>query len=123
VRLGHPGRGRNRRLDFAKASGLEIKENGTIQVNHFTLETSRPRFFAGGDLVTGASNVSNAMAYGKKAAQQHRPATDGRALGDALPEMNTSRRRRSSRARAAVTTRGCCRRTSAPIPSRKLILA
>jgi NADH-quinone oxidoreductase subunit F len=56
-------------LDFAKASGLEIKENGTIQVNHFTLETSRPRFFAGGDLVTGASNVSNAMASGKQAAQ------------------------------------------------------
>jgi NADH-quinone oxidoreductase subunit F len=56
-------------LDFAKASGLEIKENGTVVVNHFTLETSRPRFFAGGDLVTGASNVSNAMAYGKQAAQ------------------------------------------------------
>jgi NADH-quinone oxidoreductase subunit F len=56
-------------LDFAKASGLEIKESGTIQVNHFTLETSRPRFFAGGDLVTGASNVSNAMASGKQAAQ------------------------------------------------------
>ncbi len=56
-------------LDFAKASGLEIKESGTVEVNHFTLETSRPRFFAGGDLVTGASNVSNAMAYGKRAAQ------------------------------------------------------
>ncbi|MGB9253498.1 MAG: FAD-dependent oxidoreductase, partial [Candidatus Korobacteraceae bacterium] len=56
-------------LDFAKASGLEIKDSGTVVVNHFTLETSRPRFFAGGDLVTGASNVSNAMAYGKQAAQ------------------------------------------------------
>ncbi len=56
-------------LDFAKASGLQIKEGGTIEVDHFTLETSRPRFFAGGDLVTGASNVSNAMAYGKQAAQ------------------------------------------------------
>ena len=56
-------------LDFAKASGLEIKESGTVVVNHFTLETSRPRFFAGGDLVTGASNVSNAMAYGKQAAK------------------------------------------------------
>ena len=56
-------------LDFAKASGLEIKESGTVVVDHFTLETSRPRFFAGGDLVTGASNVSNAMAYGKQAAQ------------------------------------------------------
>ncbi len=56
-------------LDFARASGLQIKEGGTVEVNHFTLETSRPRFFAGGDLVTGASNVSNAMAYGKQAAK------------------------------------------------------
>jgi NADH-quinone oxidoreductase subunit F len=56
-------------LDFAKASGLQIKEGGTLEVDHFTLETSRPRFFAAGDLVTGASNVSNAMAYGKRAAQ------------------------------------------------------
>jgi len=56
-------------LDFAKASGLRIKEHGTIEVNRFSLETSRPRFYAGGDLVTGASNVSNAMAYGKQAAR------------------------------------------------------
>ncbi len=57
-------------LEFAKASGLQIKErSGTIEVNHFTLETSRPHFFAGGDLVTGASNVSNAMGYGKVAAK------------------------------------------------------
>ena len=56
-------------LDFAKASGLALREGGTIEVNRFTLETSRPRFYAGGDLVTGASNVSNAMASGKQAAR------------------------------------------------------
>ncbi len=56
--------------DFSKASGLVLKENGTFEVNRFTLETSRPRFFAGGDVVTGASNVSNAMAYGKHAARK-----------------------------------------------------
>jgi NADH-quinone oxidoreductase subunit F len=57
-------------LDFAKASGLQVNErSGTVEVNHFTLETSRPHFFAGGDLVTGASNVSNAMGYGKVAAK------------------------------------------------------
>ncbi len=56
-------------LDFAKASGLVLKEDGTIEVNRFTHETSRPRFYAGGDLVTGASNVSNAMASGKRAAR------------------------------------------------------
>ncbi len=56
-------------LDFARASGLSLKENGTIEVNRFTLETSRPKFYAGGDLVTGASNVSGAMGYGKQAAR------------------------------------------------------
>jgi NADH-quinone oxidoreductase subunit F len=56
-------------VDFARASGLSLKESGTIEVNRFTLETSRPRFYAGGDAVTGASNVSNAMAYGKQAAR------------------------------------------------------
>ncbi|HET9305579.1 MAG TPA: NADH-ubiquinone oxidoreductase-F iron-sulfur binding region domain-containing protein [Candidatus Sulfotelmatobacter sp.] len=56
-------------LDFVKASGLILKQSGTIDVNRFTLETSRPRFFAGGDFVTGASNVSTAMSYGKQAAR------------------------------------------------------
>jgi len=55
-------------LDFARASGLSLKESGTIEVNRFSLESSRPRFYAGGDVITGASNVSNAMAYGKLAA-------------------------------------------------------
>ncbi len=55
-------------LDFAKASGLKIKESGTIEIDRYTMETSRRKFYAGGDVVTGASNVSNAMAYGKQAA-------------------------------------------------------
>jgi NADH-quinone oxidoreductase subunit F len=57
-------------LDFCRASGLELKEQGTIKVNRLTLETSRPAFYAGGDAITGASNVSNAMSAGKQAAQQ-----------------------------------------------------
>ena len=61
--------GENVDLDFARASGLSLKENGTIEVNRFSLESSRPRFYAGGDVITGASNVSNAMAYGKQAAR------------------------------------------------------
>ncbi|MBI4874627.1 MAG: FAD-dependent oxidoreductase, partial [Acidobacteria bacterium] len=56
-------------LDFARASGLKIKEPGTIEVDRYTLETSRQKFFAGGDAITGASNVSNAMGLGKKAAR------------------------------------------------------
>jgi NADH-quinone oxidoreductase subunit F len=55
--------------DFCKASGLKIKESGTIEVDRYTLETSRELFYAGGDLITGASNVSNAMGIGKKAAR------------------------------------------------------
>ena len=55
--------------DFCRASGLTLKEAGTIEVDRFSLETSRERFYAGGDLISGASNVSNAMGYGKKAAR------------------------------------------------------
>jgi len=56
-------------LDFARASGLSLKESGTIEVDRYSLATSRPRFYAGGDVITGASNVSNAMAYGKQASR------------------------------------------------------
>ncbi len=56
-------------LDFVRASGLRIKENGTLEVDRYTLETSRNKFYAGGDLIAGASNVSNAMGFGKKAAR------------------------------------------------------
>jgi NADH-quinone oxidoreductase subunit F len=56
-------------LDFCRASGLALKEQGTIIVDRFTFETSRPNFYAGGDVITGASNVSNAMAGGKQAAR------------------------------------------------------
>ena len=55
--------------DFCAASGLSVKENGVLDVNRYTLETSREKFYAGGDLVTGASNISNAMGYGKEAAR------------------------------------------------------
>jgi NADH-quinone oxidoreductase subunit F len=56
-------------LDFARASGLKIKDNWTVEADRYTLETSRSRFYAGGDVITGASNLSHAMGYGKKAAR------------------------------------------------------
>ncbi|HXR34015.1 MAG TPA: NADH-ubiquinone oxidoreductase-F iron-sulfur binding region domain-containing protein [Verrucomicrobiae bacterium] len=56
-------------LDFARASGLSLKPSGTIDVDRYSLESSRAGFYAGGDVITGASNVSNAMAYGKQAAR------------------------------------------------------
>ncbi|PSH04743.1 MAG: proton-conducting membrane transporter [Acidobacteria bacterium] len=65
-------------LDFCKASGLELKEEGTLIVNRFTLETSRPYFYAGGDVITGGSNVSNAMGFGKQAARN----IDERLMGE-----------------------------------------
>ena len=79
-------------LDFCKASGLELKEEGMIVVDRFTLETSRPGFYAGGDVITGASNVSNAMGGGKQAARK----IDERLMGEQrwerlFPEFEYSR--------------------------------
>ena len=66
-------------LDFVRASGLKVKdEMGILEADRFTLETSRSRFYAGGDVITGASNVSNAMGYGKKAARN----IDRRLMGE-----------------------------------------
>lgn len=65
-------------LDFCRASGLELKEEGTIVVDRFSLETSRKNFYAGGDVITGASNVSNAMSGGKQAARK----IDERLMGE-----------------------------------------
>jgi NADPH-dependent glutamate synthase beta subunit-like oxidoreductase len=78
--------------DFCKASGLALKEEGTIIVDRFTYETSRPNFYAGGDVITGASNVSNAMSSGKQAARN----MDERLMGEArwerlMPEFEYSR--------------------------------
>jgi NADH-quinone oxidoreductase subunit F len=56
-------------MDFCRASGLALKEQGTIIVDRYTFETSRRNFYAAGDVITGASNVSNAMAGGKNAAR------------------------------------------------------
>ena len=97
-------------LDFAKASGLRIKENGTIEVDRFTLETSRPRFYAGGDLVTGASNVSNAMAYGKQAARAiDKQLMDAERWEQAFPAhaLRPDRAQRSQREPPATCRRTC----------------
>lgn len=56
--------------NFLKASGLKLRANNRgLEVDPYSLETSRPNFYAGGDLITGASNVSNAMGLGKRAAR------------------------------------------------------
>ena len=78
--------------DFCKASGLALTEEGMIVVDRFTYETSRANFYAGGDVITGASNVSNAMSCGKQAAQK----MDERLMGEArweriFPDFEYSR--------------------------------
>jgi len=55
--------------EFCRGSGMALKEEGTIVVDRSSLETSRPDFYAGGDLISGASNVSSAMGWGKQAAR------------------------------------------------------
>ncbi len=74
--------------DFCAASGLSLKESGVLDVNRYSLETSREKFYAGGDLVTGASNISNAMGYGKEAARYIDARLSGQSrLDDILPKF------------------------------------
>ncbi len=49
--------------------GLEVSKWGTIVINEETGMTSLPGVFAGGDIVTGAATVINAMGQGKCAAR------------------------------------------------------
>ncbi|MGA2436842.1 MAG: NADH-quinone oxidoreductase subunit NuoF, partial [Bryobacteraceae bacterium] len=54
--------------DVTRKLGLQLNKSGTIQVDSWTLQTSNPKVYAGGDVVSGSSNVTSAMALGKKAA-------------------------------------------------------
>jgi len=47
---------------------IEITEENTIAVDPFTLETSKPGVFAGGDVVLGPATVIEAIVAGKRAA-------------------------------------------------------
>ena len=49
--------------------GLEVTRWGTITADAESLETSLPRVYAGGDVVSGAATVISAMAAGKRAAR------------------------------------------------------
>lgn len=44
-------------------------ENGNVWVNSDTLQTSNPKYFAGGDCINGGKEVVNAAADGKRAAR------------------------------------------------------
>ena len=48
--------------------GLEVKKRGNIMADPNTGRTSRERVYAGGDIVTGAATVIEAMGAGRRAA-------------------------------------------------------
>ncbi len=55
---------------FLAEAGLAVNRDGTVTINDFTMKASLPKFYAGGDLVTGPSTAVEAMADGKKAAEE-----------------------------------------------------
>ena len=56
-------------IEFAKALGLAENPNHTLAIDRRTGATNVPGVFAGGDVVTGAAYVIDAIAAGKKAAR------------------------------------------------------
>lgn len=61
-----------------KGFGLEMTRKGTLKADRFTGQTSNERVYAGGDVVTGPSYVSNSMAWAKQAASR----IDAQLMGD-----------------------------------------
>lgn len=63
-----PAIGQSPLLEFLQSCrGLRV-EDGRVQVNRATGQTSNPRYFAGGDCVNGGREVVDAVAGGKRAA-------------------------------------------------------
>ncbi len=60
--------GQKRKMELLQQiSGLELK-NGCVVVNPETMQTTNPKYFAGGDCVNGGGEVVDAVAHGKRAA-------------------------------------------------------
>jgi heterodisulfide reductase subunit A-like polyferredoxin len=55
-------------VDFLKEPAVSLNKNGTVEVDPKTGATNIEGIFAGGDVVTGAAYVIDAIAAGKKAA-------------------------------------------------------
>ncbi|HET7883665.1 MAG TPA: NADH-ubiquinone oxidoreductase-F iron-sulfur binding region domain-containing protein [Acetobacteraceae bacterium] len=70
--------------EFASASSLALKSNGMLDVDRYELTTSRDKVYAGGDFVSGASNVVTAMSHGKEAARSIDRQLAGEARFEAL---------------------------------------
>jgi glutamate synthase (NADPH/NADH) small chain len=69
--------GQKKQRNFVqKVLGLKTDAKGRIAVDDVTLQTSNPKFYAGGDCVNGGREVVNAVAHGKRAAWAiHKKAT------------------------------------------------
>jgi glutamate synthase (NADPH/NADH) small chain len=55
-------------LVFVDAKGLERTKYGTTVADQATGRTTKPRVWAGGDVMTGAATVISAMGAGKRSA-------------------------------------------------------
>ena len=61
--------GQKKQREFVeKTLGLKTDKKGRIAVDELTMQTSNPKFYAGGDCVNGGKEVVNAVAHGKRAA-------------------------------------------------------
>jgi len=55
-------------LSFLEGTGVQTTPDGTIQADPVTLQTSEKGVFSGGDIVTGARTIIDAIAAGRRAA-------------------------------------------------------
>lgn len=53
---------------LAKVPDLELDKQGRVLVDGVTMQTSNPKFYAGGDAINGGKEIVNASADGKRAA-------------------------------------------------------
>ncbi len=60
--------GQQKQIEFFKNIGIEFNEKGRVAVNE-TMQTSKPKIFAGGDCVNGGAEAVDASQMGKLAAQ------------------------------------------------------
>ena len=64
-----PALGQVAHTEFLKELGVNLKKDGTVEADAATGATTVEGIFAGGDVVTGAAYVVDAIAAGKKAAR------------------------------------------------------
>jgi len=75
-------------------AAIRITPKGTIKANPTTMKTSVTGVFAGGDVVTGARTVIQAVAGGRRAAEAIHEFLAGERVGTGEPRFNFSRGKR-----------------------------